>query len=966
MQIVAMQWGRLVRVVDLAGTEVRSAYVIGQDISSTSSTAYRLTQNPVTQVETLQIVAMQGTQAFDDAFARLDDGLGTVLEKGYTGRPPFSLVPRNAAIRVEFTQSLDPATINTATVQVGAGVPPAQPLDVNYTIDPSDPHVLIIDPTITELDAVATGKPVNALGFPSSVGQTNPNITIRIPSLPDPINGQIEVLRSRGGSIMTPGNGPTDPADKTVVVRTFRSGNPIDQNRGFLLDLTSPRLLGSQQISIGQVSGTQMVYEFDVTQCAVAPVLGDVVQQGTRVAEVSRVLDDVPPDFVVELRRLDEGTEEFSTFQRASFISAYDDGIDNPDCFVEFTPFANTAPVQGVNPQAVITARFSEPMDPESVSPFDSMMVALNSDPDNIAYNQFVSGEIIPSGDTRRFTFSPGGSGMGHTQGNEEAYFFHIVSDPTNPNAVRDLAGNSLDVQAFSVRFTMDRDADPAPTNAIVLRFSQTTPDNVGTPYNESHDETGDGLPDWQGQLRSETVPVPGGVAPSGRLLGRTVNRFAVVIDQNQPVIGIMQPFPTPGGAITGIQTPLSPLGSRMMNVWRYIDMGLTYPNQDEYNLDIESIAYAPFNGTVISDTFSRVQINLAHSFYLPDEYLDLMGGQLPVYPNSGLARQAFTANVLDSANYPLLTVYDGEYSLNPLDVHQAPGSTTILLPWPSFENQFGDKLTFTWRNTQIDALGGPAGDGADPRIMETVGIRTRYVAPAQVPSIGLPLLLEFKVWPAANTENTLGLNGFQTSIATTTSALPTFRIFSTGGYDTAGNPRTVNPADDVPRGGYNANAQNGTIGTRTRPDDNVVYWGEVDFVVKISREITRWFDTGVVDPTGRTPIFLPPVIEPLQSEQPAGTSLVVEYRGASTVNPSNSLAATRGDCIDLYGKVMSTLINAACTGTAGTVVNATNWTTDISSLQGKQWIQVRISLIANIATGGVPSISTVGIGYER
>ena len=890
---------------------------------------------------------MQGTPEFDAAFNRLDDGLGTVLEKGYTGRPPFSLVPRNAAVRLRFSQPLDPDTINSATVQVSAGVPPSQPLSVNYTIDPVEPNVLIVDPTVTELDAVATGRPVNALGFPASVGQVNPNITIRIPTLPDPINGQVEVLRSSRGTILTPGNGPTEPGDTTVAVRTFRAGNAVDQNRGFLLDLQAPRLLGSQQIELIGVAAGQIVYEFDVLSCAVAPVVGDVIQQGTRVGIITRVIDDVAPDFNVEFRRLDDGMDEFSTFQRASFISAYDDGVDAPECFLEITPFANQAPVTGVDPQAVVTARFSEPMDPETVSPYDSMIMALSADPTAVPYNQFVIGEIIPSGDTRRFTFSPSGLGIDHLQGTSEAYFFHLLTDPTNPNAVKDLAGNPLSIPNFTVRFTIDRDADTVSQGGLVLRFSD-------------EDEDGDGNPDWQGQLRPEFVEIPGGqMVPSGRLLGRQVNRFSVVVDATQPTIGIMQPIPN-------IQTPLSPLGSRMMNVWRYVDMGMTYPNQDEYNIDIESVAYAPQNGQVIADQFARVQINLAHSFYLPDEFLDLMGGQLPVYPNSGLARQAFSSNVLDPQNFPLTRMYEGEYDLNPLDVFQAPGSTTVLLSWPAFEDQFGDKLTFTWRNTQIDMTGGPAGDGADPRIMATVATRTRYVGPGQVPSIGLPLLLDFKVWPAENTDPTLGLNGFQTSIATTTSARPTFRVFSTGGFDTAGTPRQVNPEDDVPRGGYNANPQNGQpIGARTRPDDNVIYWGQVDFVVRISRHITRWFDTGVEHPSGNYPEYLPAVIEPLQSEQPAGTSLVVEYRGANLVPPT-SLAATRGDCMDLYGNVMSTMLNSTCTGTAGSVTGGTGWTTDLSTLTGKRWIQVRYSLIANIATGGVPAISTTGIGFIK
>ena len=61
--------------------------------------------------------------------------------------------------------------------------------------------------------------------------------------------------------------------------------------------------------------------------------------------------------------------------------------------------------------------------------------------------------------------------------------------------------------------------------------------------------------------------------------------------DRIHPVPGIMVPF-TPG-----VQTPLSPLGSKMQAVWRYADFGWQVLDETLYNLDIVGLNWSPIGG---------------------------------------------------------------------------------------------------------------------------------------------------------------------------------------------------------------------------------------------------------------------------------------------------------------------------------------------------------------------------------
>jgi hypothetical protein len=942
LQIRNISWGRLVDVIDETGALVRENYVVGEDIISDGQ-SYNLELNPVTEVATVRILLSQGEFGFDALFTRLTAGLGTVQVKGVDSFPPFSLVPRNSAIRVQFSGAVDPETVDSTTVQVFSGVPPTTPLRVRYIVDPVQPELLVIDPTITIFDQIATGLPVNPTGLPPSVDSSTPNISLRIPTLVDLGAGQTKVLLSSTGSpVLSGGNGPTDPADTSALLRVLRAGNSIDRNRGFLLDLAAPRLLAEQQVQILSQVSNQLEYQFDVTACAAPPEVGDVIQQGVRAAEVVEVLDASAPDFVVRIRRLDPTGTAFTQLQRAQYVAPYDSASDNLACFLRFTPFATDQLVTGVDPISTIALRFSEPMDPTTVSPFDSFIVSRNATLASLGFRDFAIAEVVPSADNRRFTFTPAAPGLNHQNGTSEAYFLHLRTDANSPLGMRDLAGNALDFPDSAVQFTLLASAPNVRVDGFALRFNQQNEDNL--PVTPTAPLLGS---EWRGQFIANPV--------AGIVQGRTVSRFSVAIDPGQPVIA-----PKPVATLPE-QTPLNPLGARLMTVWRYADMGLTYPEESGYNLDVEGLAWAPFGGQISSDVFPSMEIYLGHAQYQPDEELDFSGTfPVPVYPNSGLRPASYLSNVLNQTD--LVKVYDGSYSISNLDAFLVPGTGTPMLPWPAFQDPSGAIATFTWRDTSILTLGAPDGGGVDLRVLEAIfpppPPRVNYANAGQVPTVGLPLLMDFRVEPDSGS-TARGLNNFQVSFASPRNVQrPNFRVFSAGGFNSQNQAVQVDTGSDIATGGFAAG------GVPTPPNDDSIYWGQVDFVLKVSRGVTRWIDTNVTDPTGSFPAFQPPVIEPLASNQPPGTLFRLDFRGADNV-ATNAQQLTHAECVDLYGNPMSTQQVAQCTpNTAATNISA--WSNSIGDVRGKRFLQMRFALVSNLATGSVPTIDAVGIGWSR
>lgn len=939
LHLVSVSWGRHVALVDGEGYVVQRDLVVGEDVGNlwegvevgrpTGILAFVLTVEPV-----------RGTSAFLTLRDRLDDQRGVLPAQPLNAAEPFVHVPRDAALRLTFDRPLDPASIDASSVSLWNLDAPGVALPVCRIVDPLEPNVLIVDPVVSTLRALETGERVSPMGFPEGRTERVASVRLRLSTDGD------HSVRGAHGERLRAEREPVDPSEPDAITRFFGTRRREDPQRGFLFDLQAPELLLESSITLDQVSGDTVSFAFDDPRCATTVRVGDMIEQGKRRGEIVSSGGN-GGSMMAKVRRWDRTGEPFSTLESARYVSTWDPRSHAPECLLRFAP-ERTSVGRPVAPTSAVAVRFSEPMDPASVTPFDALYLALST-VGHVDHDEYVIGSVLPSADLTRFAFVPAGSGQAHRRGIAETMHAHVVPAPSRPNQLRDLAGTPATFASVQAPYTLDAAAADVGTHGLVLRF-----DGV--------DETRDGRADHHGHFGWETVQDPSGERiPTGRFRARPVTRFSRWVDASKPVVGYMHPWP-PLGSSTGVREPLSPFGCRVQSVWRYIDLDLSYPFLSHQDLDVEGLAFSPVEGRAYQDAFRRVRLSLSHAMHLPDEYVDWLGGQRSVYPLSGLSMTSFASNALTDARHPAAAVmFDGPFVIDPTSVTSAPGSGTVLLDWPAFRDAHGERVTYTWRDTSLEGLAASAGEGCDPRVLETVrGSRHTYVSPGQVPSIGLPLLMDFQVWPAEPGNETLGLNGFQASITMTNSARPTFRVHSTGGIDANGVRHEVDPEHDVPMGGGEPGPFTHSTGQPSRPDDNVVYWGRVDFVVKVSRHVTRWFDTG-----SENPVFEVALVEPSAARQPDGTSLIVEYRGADDVQPANALASTRADCFDLYGEVVSTVFDPSCVGERGTIVRRTDWTRDVTTLQGKRWIQMRVTGIANITTSQVPAVDSIALGWR-
>ena len=600
-------------------------------------------------------------------------------------------------------------------------------------------------------------------------------------------------------------------------------------------------------------------------------------------------------------------------------------GVDNPPCFISYSPIPATPPNIGVDPAAKVVLRFSEPMDPATLRPFDTFTVTrIAGEPTPYDY---VVGQVVPAADLRAFSFEHPGVPFAHQMGFEENYFVNLSSGVSGPT---DLAGNPL-VEALPQSNFALRSIDESSVNAgFAMRF-------------DTADEFGN---DGQFELRNGQLlydPV------NERILPRPVSRFDVAADRNQPLPSVMTQF------VGGIQTPLSKLGSKLQAVWRYVDVGFSLTDETNINMDIEGLSWAPVGASVVTDAYEEFAIILAHSEWLPDEILDPMSG-FPAFPNSGL-KPVYANNLNDATNDPGTTVHPKPegYVVNPSNLYTA-SSGTSMLPYPlNQEIALEDYRYYTWRDTALTAVGGPNNAGAILAQESAVvyggdPAAGNVYTTGNIPTVGLPLLMEFRCYPS---DEALGLNALDISLAANSSARPNFRAFSTGGYDNNNIPNFVDPdLETDAAGGFNPNSN--PPGNSTSGTDNSFYIGEMALVTRVSRVHTVWFDTTFPRST-----FVQPVIEPEASLQPGGTQVVLAYRGASQiVGQSGDDITNNAANLDVYGDEIGTLVGTP------TFIGAGDWVEDITEINDARYFQLRISFISNAASNQTAELQSLGFSF--
>jgi len=1006
----SVAWGRLVDVTDDDASYILEDVLINPDLEG-DGINYQLRLNPVTETESLVILQPAGENAAGEAtnaaFLALYEAATSVLKpvaaKGLSSAPPYTLIARNAALRLRFSSEIDPATADSATVQVLTGDPPTQTFTGRYVVQGRD---VIFDPTVSALQAAQAAIPQNAVGLPASFGQLNANLRVRIPTEPDPLFGQPRVLRSLSGARPAIKDTATEPfetvnAESPVLVRVARTGNDTDPYGGFLPDNDRPSLLGVLDATIAEVAAVtggnaerrDLTYAVDEANCkAITPKVGDVFEiqtAGTEyIATVTDVVSSGDPNAYVVRTLIDGGTlATGSNPVGARYTTRYAAAdYQLQVCFLEFQPTPGIFPSVFIDAFSTVTIRFDEPIDGKSMASmrtFSAITVENNNNPsdpreletawfrqsnaletvgeyidrqrgydlrvnnlgtlvaDSEYSGRIAFGTIESTDGDRSFTLSPT---AGFADVNDNGFLRYVIALRDGADGIRDLAGNGVDFTNFVAGnddqsgFIAVRDINGGQTGGT----SAVSRASYFSLLGKSLDENGDGLAEWGGQA----YPRPGAIG------GRAPARFSASADQTNQWIGAR-----PVG--TSVNEPLTPAGAVVQGVYRPQDVGFAYQNPTEYNIGIEGMNWSPANGVVIDETLNDISLSLSHARYLPDESFNPLTQQ-PNFPQSGLVATGFDDNIhgfaASSGAIDEQQVFRSSYSPRSVDLFSSGG--TPFMPWPSFQ------AVYNWRDTGIsqDFVGGaPQSVGApNAEYLTILGLPGPNWAPEEVPSVALPLLCRFRTYPQANT---LGLNAFQTTQMMATSALPNFRVYSAGGQDGSGTwfqVRPDNPAagGTVPSGGYLPGG-----GRTATQGDSLLYWAQFDFVVRVSRAYTHWFDMGKILQLGDA---LGVVLEPNNADQPATTSIVVEFRGSVQVdhqgdpleNPSPLLSS--GAPFDAYGDHLGTGL--------GSVSTPSGWTQSFADLEGNnfKYFQMRATFISNPTLGVEPVLDAVGIAWKQ
>ncbi|MSR62529.1 MAG: hypothetical protein EXS08_08795 [Planctomycetes bacterium] len=997
LHLIEMNWGRLVDVyaLDAAGAVEREPafrdLVIAESVQSEPE-RYRLETNPNTQQTRLVVLRARGASDtgrgnFESLLRFATSNLAPVRPRGDKGPDPLlSFVARNATLVLRFDDALDdgPQAVRALpeTVRVLSGEPPELPFAARELFDPNHGTLLggefhstrvLVDLTVSAAESaeLPVPQPINAAGLPpSSAANSVASAALRLPTRTAFGSGQFALLRGNSGAALAEtGNGPVAADSPThELVRGLRSGNSEDSNHGFLLDLNAPTIVGAWAALIEAArpdpagrDGFDFLVDVRFTSvCRAAPAAGDVLDSGTELLEVleGRPAADeggrVSALRAHSLARAPLGSAS-SLIGNASYLSTYRAADPVPAaCWLRFSPPPAELPASGVSTTAEVRVRFSEPMDPASLSPFDELVLVRGDSNAALTPRSRIVGDIAGSLDGREFALRPT-LPLPHTALSTEVYHVRL-GHPT------DLAGNPLASSLPSVSFTLAAEQAEQRSFGTTLRFTGVDElEPLGAP-----DFRGEFLLDLAGEC----------------LRPRPVAFSSYPADRSNPVPALMTVGPL------AIQTPFSPLGSKLQTLWRYCDLGWQVLDESKYDLDVVGLSWAPFGGRVVNDFFEGFEIRLAHSRFQPDESVSMQA--VPAHERSGLNNQErdFLSNVLADPQSPQKVVYPRElgYHIRGTDLFTT-STGTVLLPFP-LNRGTGVPLTYTWRDTAVLSRGAPNGvgipldieAGAPLELEEHAG----YVARAgQVPSYGLPLLMEFRCFPSSSA---IGINGCDVSFAVNSSALPAFRSYSSGGTNTSGLAVQRDPElESVAHGGFNPRSN--PPGKPTARSDNTFYVGQLDVVTRLSRVHTVWIDTQLAAPD-----FSAPVVSPRANEQPPGTRVVLEYRAAHGFELAD-LDGALGHAVDeasfpfdarhlnAYGDIFAILPETTPLGQRvdkhewlgsvhfpGAVLfqdGIDTWSADIEGLDGARYVQLRITFLGNIESLRSAELSALGLAYS-
>lgn len=1025
------------RLVELFGREsgtgrrvaMASDFVIDQEIESAVN-EFTLEVNAVTGQEILIIERDPNDPVervqFLEIARSISDSLDPIQVRDLTSTGVFSMLPRNAALVMTFDDLLDSSTIDDRTVQLFEGNPPATPFLPRVFADnfhggmvngQFHPTRIVMDMTTSEIEAFSVDPPlpINGVGAPASLNVNSANAQIRIASRLNVAVGITKILTNVGGNeLATANNGPVDfSAPTRPVTRAFRTGGRpdiiSDPYNGFLKDEQPAGIVGGTPIQLEQppvhlnAGGANPLsvdfilpeVRFESSVCSSTPEIGDVIVQAGVFAVVQErgsepqngIVTNLPVRLIL-FPSIWPGPSEWVNvgLGAASYESRFDPvgDIDRAACFVQILPLPSgypDAPNVGVATDSVFTLRFSEPMASDSLTAFDSMTLLRSSFVPGEATPtaDFVVGRVSQSADNRSVSFVPDQL-LSHQIGVSESYFLRLANIEDDTFPPRDFAGNAVDPLP-EIEVTVDATEETALNGGRVSRFT-----SIDEELPEGAEFAGQVLIDQTRQL----------IRP------RPVARTQVVVDNSQPLMQQMNFLPNG----LPVVTPHSPAGSKMQTLWRYADCGFAINDQQDQNIDIEGLSWKPNGGNVTPDTFNQFEIRLSHSRWAPDEVID-PSNAWPMWPNSGL-RTNFDTNILQSVpvEYPSQVVVHERgrgYTIEQGNLYTA-STGTVLLPFPLNEGvPFEDRRYFTWRDAQNYGRSGGGSAGVEPRsYFFALGIPTQpaFYSAGQVQTMGLPLLMEFRVFADSSA---IGLNGWDFNIAVNSSSRPYFRAFSTGGTNSSGSLVTVNPDNEpTASGGFSPGST--PPGQSTPGADNVVHLGAIDYVTRVSHSPSIWFEA-IIDgeAAGSFPgrDYKEPTIEPSIEDQPIGTELSVRFRGATNIQylsdehgmpaiPITNIIDNDGDdpandptpgipdfqvdafYLDLFGDYYNDREGAINHNIVGANPGITflgpdqQWRDTVDEIDGARFYQIRMTFVGNPENGQSAEVSALAFTWSQ
>lgn len=1003
-QLASVSYGRIVELwgKNRQGLHVRvaSEFVIGHTYMGDGQHVTLVSQ-PVLGTDRLVIdEVVDGSSTARRRFLDLAEAAAVTAtplsDAGVDGSGRLTSVPRNAALVLQFNDLVDPASLVQLSAQLATGSPSVTPLgarlvphDLIGGIDAATGEFrstrVIVDATVSASDArnSALGLNVNPLGLPAPTLGGVPHAELRLPTIG--MAGLASPILSSGGTPLGISPGSIDYSAASVdLVRPFSvnpSGGPFT---GFMMDTIPPRLVAEAevQVTLAPVQDPTMVDVFTLPRlqfasagCAGPAQVGDIVTQPGVVAEViadggaaSGAGLDGTQVRLLEFPAFWTGPEQWTTagVGVAFYQAPYDLTMDDLRlaCLVGVSPTplgGSSAPTRGIDPASSFELRFNETIAGDGSSELESVLISSEPIP---AFGSFDPRKVALS-EGRTFGMSALSGGyitqpvvpLAHEAGASEVVY---LTPRTQVNGVRDLAGNPLLESPGPIAMSLDPSAVTVASGSVMLGFRNTS-------------ELGNAGRDVSGQLNFDF--------PSQLVRARPVVRFMNVLDnQTSALIAQMTPFPT------GVVTPHTPLGSRMQTLWRYSDMGLGLTDQATANIDVEGLYWAVNQGSIVPEDYAAYEIKLSHSRFAPDELID-PDSLFPQFLNSGL-RTLYDLNVLEDEVQEIVHPRQLGYQINPQDAVMTPLGTT-LMPFPMNRVAGEPKRTFTWRDTTKRQRTGVSNGGLESSAyLAALGLppaTTNYYRSGEIQTLGLPLLMDFAVFPDVNAS---GQNPWALNLAVNSSSRPYFRAFSSGGVDQAGVLHFVDPDSETSaNGGFSPVSTPPGLPTFGR--DNSFMLGAADLVVRKSVMHTVWIEAGAPSATRQ---FSQPI-----ASSPAGQSLApsigLDVRGATEIvyndsgdpardNDSDENGVTDyledAELLDLYGDFyneadqvgLSHRLSYENPGlvftTSASVANGSDWRADASTLTGSRFVQLRVTFESDLETGETAAASALGIAWTE